>query len=174
MKYTKYLIAILSLAFLSPAFADVHVSINVGAPDFFGRVDIAGAPPPALLLPRPVFIAPPGVNVTVEPMYLRVRPEESRNWRHYCSRYNACGHPVYFVKDTWYRNVYVPHYRAHHEEFEQRERDRMEHERMEQQRMQSEHHEHEQMQQHHDDHHDDHGHHDDHHDHDHHDHDDHH
>ncbi len=158
----KYLITILSLAFLSPAFADVHVSINVGAPDFFGRVDIAGAPPPVLLLPKPVIIEPPGVNVSVEPMYLRVRPEESRNWRRYCFRYNACGHPVYFVKDTWYRNVYVPHYHTHHEEFERREHERLDHERLEQERMEREHHEHEHWQEHHDDHehHDDRDHHD--------------
>jgi len=139
VKYRSLLIApiaILSLAAAVPASADVNVSVRVGQPTFFGRIDINGAPPPLLILPKPVIITPPAVHVDVEPepLYLRVRPEESRNWRRYCNRYDACGRKVYFVKDRWYRNVYAPHYHSHHEEFERRERERMERERAERER----------------------------------------
>jgi len=143
VKYKKLLIApltILALTVSIPAFADVNLSIRVGEPTFFGRIDVAGAPPPLLIRPRPIIIEPPSVNVAVEPLYLRVRPEESRNWRRYCHRYDACGRHVYFVKDRWYHDVYVPHYHSHYEEFERREHERMEQERAEHERWQ-EHHE---------------------------------
>ena len=55
-----------------------------------------------------------GVGVARAPLYLRVPPGHARDWRRYCGRYDACGAPVYFVQDTWYRNVYAPRYRADH------------------------------------------------------------
>lgn len=151
----KYILIVLGLALSVPAFAGVNVSINVGQPGFFGRIDIAGAPPPLLLAPRPVIITPPGISVNVDPLYLHVRPEESRNWRRYCQRYDACGRQVYFVKDTWYRNVYVPHYHAHHDEYVRRDHDRMERARIEQERVNHAHQD-QHVQEHHDDHHNDH------------------
>ena len=27
-----------------------------------------------------------------------------RHWRKHCARYDACGRPVYFVQEDWYRN----------------------------------------------------------------------
>jgi len=30
----------------------------------------------------------------------------------YCPKYNACGRPVYFVRDRWYNEVYVPQYQG--------------------------------------------------------------
>jgi hypothetical protein len=114
----------LSLGSATPAMADVGVSINIGEPNFFGRIDIGDAPPPVLRAQRPVIIerGPPGAPV--EPIYLHVPLSESRNWRNYCGHYDACGRPVYFVQDTWYRNVYVPHYHAHRQEFDQRYHER--------------------------------------------------
>jgi len=150
VKYKNLLIApiaLLGLAAAMPAAADVNLSIRVGEPTFFGRIDIAGAPPPMLLMPKPVIIEPPAVQVDMEPLYLRVRPEESRNWRRYCRRYDACGRRVYFVRDSWYRDVYVPHYHSHHEDFERRENERMEHERQERERWR-EHEEHERWREH--------------------------
>ncbi|HEX2585354.1 MAG TPA: hypothetical protein VHL14_09480 [Steroidobacteraceae bacterium] len=155
MKYKSLFIAplaMLGMAIAMPASADVNVSVRVGAPAFFGRIDIDGAPPPLLILPKPVIITPPSVQVEMEPLYLRVRPEESRNWRRYCNRYDACGRKVYFVKDRWYRNVYAPHYHSHHEEFERREHERMERER---ERMERERAEREHWREHRDDHRDD-------------------
>ncbi len=103
--------------------AEVGVSITVGQPGFYGRIDIGGAPPPVLINPAPVVIVRPQAGVVVEPVYLRVPPGHQKNWAKHCREYNACGHPVYFVRDSWYTDVYVPHYRKHHGEGE-RGRDR--------------------------------------------------
>lgn len=93
--------------------ADVGISISVGEPGFYGQIDIGGYPAPSLIYPRPVVIAPGG-PVYGEPLYLHVPYEHSSHWRRYCGRYDACGRPVYFVRDNWYRGVYVPRYREHH------------------------------------------------------------
>jgi hypothetical protein len=29
----------------------------------------------------------------------------------HCAQYNACGRPVYFVRDDWHYNEYVPRHR---------------------------------------------------------------
>ena len=97
--------------------ADVSVSISVGDPNFFGHIEIGSLPPPPLIYAEPMVIVKPPRGVVVEPIYLRVPPGHAKNWRKYCRRYDACGRPVYFVKDEWYRNVYVPHYREHREEY---------------------------------------------------------
>lgn len=93
--------------------ADVGVSISVGQPGFYGQIDIGDVPRPQLVYSRPVVIerARP---VAVAPIYLHVPPGHARNWRKYCSRYDACGRPVYFVQDNWYNRVYVPAYRERH------------------------------------------------------------
>lgn len=89
--------------------ASAGVTINIGQPGFYGRLDIGGFPPPALLYPQPTVIyQPPAV---MEPLYLRVPPWHARHWRSYCQRYGACGVPVYFVRDDWYEQRYVPLYR---------------------------------------------------------------
>ncbi len=108
----------LAAAALSTQAAEVGVSITVGQPGFYGRIDIGGAPPPVFINPAPVIIERAPVGVVVEPMYLRVPPGHQKNWAKHCREYHACGHPVYFVKETWYNDVYVPHYRKHHGEGE--------------------------------------------------------
>ena len=121
----KRLLILLGLACTAaPAFADVGVSISIGEPGFFGRIDLGDAPRPVLVAPRAVVIERPPPHVVLEPIYLHVPVEESRNWRHYCGRYDACGHPVYFVQDRWYKTVYVPHYHRHHEQYERFYRER--------------------------------------------------
>ncbi len=92
--------------------ADVGVSVSVGEPGFYGQINIGGFPPPELIYSRPVLVAPP-VGYAPPPMYLRVPPGYERHWGRHCRKYHACGVPVYFVRDQWYRNVYVPHYREH-------------------------------------------------------------
>jgi hypothetical protein len=114
----------LCAAFATPAMADVGVSINIGEPNFFGRIDIGDAPRPVLRAPRPVIIERGPPEFVEEPIYLHVPANESRDWRRYCGHYDACGRPVYFVQDTWYRNVYAPHYREHREEFDRRYHER--------------------------------------------------
>ena len=92
--------------------ADVGVSVSVSQPGFYGRIDLGGAPAPVLMYPQPVIIRPVPVAVVRQPIYLRVPPGHEKNWGKYCQGYNACGQPVYFVQDRWYREVYTPRYKG--------------------------------------------------------------
>jgi hypothetical protein len=38
-----------------------------------------------------------------------VPPGHRKNWRKHCGQYNACGVPVYFVRDEWYGQHVRPH-----------------------------------------------------------------
>jgi len=111
----KIILAIVfTLAAASGAYAaDVGVSVSVGRPGFYGRIDVGGFPHPELLYPSPVVVRPAPARV-VEPVYLHVPPGHARKWSRNCGRYNACDRPVYFVKDRWYNKVYVPRYQARH------------------------------------------------------------
>lgn len=100
----------LAAAVSAPALAaDVGVSVTVGEPGFYGRIDIGDYPQPAVIYSQPVIIAP--APVAAPPLYLRVPPGHYKHWARYCARYDACGRPVYFVQDNWYNNVYAPRYR---------------------------------------------------------------
>ena len=92
--------------------ADVGVSVTVGQPGFYGRIDIGDFPRPVLMYPEPIIVRP--IGVAYEPIYLHVPPGQAKKWHSYCGHYNACGRPVYFVQDRWYNDVYVPEYRARH------------------------------------------------------------
>ena len=108
----RLLIAAALAAATVPALAaDVGVSVHVGQPGFYGRIDIGNFPPPRLLYPEPVIIRPVRVGVVRQPIYLHVPPGHAKDWRKHCRKYNACGQPVYFVQEDWYNNVYVPRYR---------------------------------------------------------------
>ena len=115
MKTTIRLIAAAAVAAActAPALAAVGVSVNVGEPGFFGSLDIGGYPPPQTVYARPVVIQR-GPDYVDQPLYLHVPPGREANWRRYCREYNACGRPVFFVRDDWYRNVYAPRYHAEH------------------------------------------------------------
>lgn len=105
-------------AVATPALAaDVGVSVTVGQPGFYGRIDIGDFPQPVLVYPQPVVIHRP-VGVVYEPIYLHVPPGHAKRWHYYCGRYNACGRPVYFVQDRWYNDVYVPRYRERHRDWD--------------------------------------------------------
>jgi len=90
--------------------AEVGVSVNISEPGFYGRIDIGRVPAPVLIYPQAVIIEPRPVNVMRQPIYLRVPPGHEKKWDKHCRRYNACGQPVYFVQDGWYRDVYAPRY----------------------------------------------------------------
>lgn len=92
--------------------ADVGVSVSVGQPGFYGRLDIGSFPKPVLVYPEPVIVRP--AAVVYEPIYLHVPPGQAKKWHKYCGHYRACGRPVYFVQDSWYNEVYVPEYRSRH------------------------------------------------------------
>jgi hypothetical protein len=87
--------------------ADVGVSISISQPGVYGRIDIGQYPQPAVVVQQPVIIRQPRV-VAVEPVYLWVPPGHQKNWAKHCGRYNACGVPVYFVREDWYRRHVAP------------------------------------------------------------------
>lgn len=108
----KSVLTAIAIALLAPVAAFAGVSVTMGAPGFFGRIDVGGMPHPELIFPQPVIIAPVPVGVVVPaPVYLHVPPGHEKNWAKHCGAYHACGHPVFFVRDTWYNHVYVPAYR---------------------------------------------------------------
>ena len=113
----RFLFAAAVAAVTAPAIAaDVGVSVQVGEPGFYGRIDIGNFPQPQLVYPQPVVIQRVPVGVVLQPIYLYVPPGHAKNWRKHCHKYNACGQPVYFVQDGWYNKEYVPRYRESHGE----------------------------------------------------------
>lgn len=106
--------------------ADVGVSINIGQPGFYGRLDIGDYPPPQVIYRQPVIIE--RSYDERPPVYMRVPPGHAKHWSKHCRKYNACGERVYFVQDGWYNREYVPRYqeqhREHHEDREERGDDR--------------------------------------------------
>lgn len=112
----KLLCPILLCVFATPVLAgDVGVSITVGQPGFYGRIDIGNIARPPVVFARPVVIAPSPQYFYAQPIYLHVPPGYEKHWRRHCAEYDACGRPVYFVRDDWYNNEYVPRYRHEHE-----------------------------------------------------------
>lgn len=106
--------ALTGISATSAQAADIGVSINIGQPGFYGRIDLGNAPAPQLYYREPIWIQ--RESIRPEPIYLRVSPGHQSNWKRYCRQYGACGVPVYFVRDDWYRNTYVPHYRDYHDD----------------------------------------------------------
>ena len=107
---------ILAAALLSAAtgaIAQVGVSVTIGQPGFYGRIDVGDYPAPQLLYPQPIIVQRPSHYVG-RPIYLRVPPGHAKNWSKHCRKYNACNQEVYFVQDSWYNNQYVPRYRQQH------------------------------------------------------------
>jgi hypothetical protein len=114
---TRFSLATLAAAMIGgalsgPAFAaDAGMSINIGEPGFYGRLDIGDFPQPAVIYAQPVLIdQAPGYSSRA-PIYLRVPPGHEKHWNKYCGQYDACRRPVYFVRDSWYQQTYVPRYR---------------------------------------------------------------
>lgn len=101
--------------------SDVGVSVSIGQPGFYGRIDIGGYPPPAVIYPQPVVIAP--VPVSRPPIYLRVPPGHAKHWGKHCHEYNACGEQVYFVRDDWYTREYAPRYRQEYRRHDDHDHD---------------------------------------------------
>jgi hypothetical protein len=109
------LLAASLLALTSTAMAaDVGVSINIGQPGFYGRIDIGDFPQPQVIYAQPIIVRQPTRYVEQPPIYLRVPPGHAKKWSKHCAAYNACGQRVYFVQDQWYTQEYSPHYRKQH------------------------------------------------------------
>jgi hypothetical protein len=97
----RLILAAAIAAAATPALAqNVGMSVTVGQPGFYGRIDIGNFPQPMVIYPQPI--------------YLHVPPGHAKDWRKHCGRYNACGQPVYFVQEGWYNNVYVPRYQPYY------------------------------------------------------------
>ena len=92
--------------------AQAYVSGSISgqlAPGVYGRVDIGNASPPALLYAQPMVAMPPAVVMpSPQPVYMWVPPGHAKHWRKHCARYNACGQPVYFLRNP------PPHWGAPH------------------------------------------------------------
>ncbi len=83
--------------------ADIGVSIGISQPGVYGRIDIGRFPQPQVIVQQPVIIQQRYYPQPVQPVYMWVPPGHQKNWGKHCGRYNACGVPVYFVQDNWYR-----------------------------------------------------------------------
>lgn len=103
-----------ALTMLPPTAAaavDVGVSITISEPGVYGRIDIGRFPQPRVVVATPVIVAPPRVRPPhpVAPVYLWVPPGHRKNWDRHCASYGACGVPVLFVRQDWYREQVMPH-----------------------------------------------------------------
>lgn len=106
--------AIAAATVTTPALAaDVGVSVSVGQPGFYGRLEIGDFPQPQVIYAQPIVIER-GVRMDRPPIYLRVPPGYAKHWRKHCREYNACGERVFFVHDNWYEREYVPRYQERH------------------------------------------------------------
>lgn len=102
-----------------------NLSISIGQPGFYGRIDMGGYPPPQLIYSQPMIAQP--AAYAAAPMYLHAPPGHVKHWHKHCHRYGACGTPVYFVQDRWYQHVYVPEYRHHHHKHKHKHHHRRHH-----------------------------------------------
>jgi hypothetical protein len=106
--------AIAAASLTAPALAaDVGVSVSIGQPGFYGRLDIGDYPRPRVIYAQPIIIER-GMPMNRPPVYLRVPPGHAKHWSKHCHEYNACGERVLFVHDDWYEREYVPRYQEKH------------------------------------------------------------
>lgn len=128
MKHFLSVTAVAIATFTTPAIAaDIGVSISVGQPGFYGRLDLGDFPQPRVINRQAVIIEEGSMNRP--PIYLRVPPGHSKHWKKHCHEYNACGERVFFVQDNWYKREYAPRYQEQHRErrVERREEQRDDH-----------------------------------------------
>lgn len=106
--------------------ADVDVSVSIGQPGFYGRLDIGDYPPPRIIYRQPIIVERRMLRRDRPPIYLHVPPGHAKHWSKHCREYNACGEQVFFVHDDWYNREYVPRYqeRYHDRRDDHRNKDR--------------------------------------------------
>jgi hypothetical protein len=105
--------AVSAITVTTPALAaDVGVSLNIGQPGYYGRLDIGDYPQPQVIYRQPMMVE--RVPMDRPPIYLHVPPGHAKHWRKHCREYNACGERVFFVQDNWYNREYVPRYQGQH------------------------------------------------------------
>ena len=97
----RFLFAAALVIITAPALAaDVGVSVNIGQPGCYGRIDMGNYPQPQLIYSAPVMIQPMPMGMAPQPIYLRVPPGHRKNWRRHCQRYGACGQPEYIPTEV--------------------------------------------------------------------------
>ena len=112
----RLLFAGIAIFAAGPALAgDVSASIGISQPGFYGQINIGDFPRPAVIYAQPVWVQRTPKVVYVQPVYLHVPPGHEKHWSKHCDKYDACGRPVYFVREDWYQTHYVPRYRQQHE-----------------------------------------------------------
>lgn len=106
--FKKILLLVITASALAPTFAQTNVGVSIGInqPGVYGRVDIGNLAQPRIVYPQPIVIVQSPVAVQQQPVYLYVPPGHQKNWTKHCARYNACGQPVYFVREDWVRERY--------------------------------------------------------------------
>ena len=113
MKRSLIAVAIAAATITTTALAaDVGLSVSIGEPGFYGRLDIGDFPQPQVIYRQPRIVE--RVLIDRPPIYMRVPPGHAKHWRKHCRKYDACGERVYFVKDDWYNREYVPRYQERH------------------------------------------------------------
>ena len=113
MKRILLTATVVAAALCAPAWAaDAGISVGLGQPGFYGRLDMAGFPSAQVTYSQPVSVE--RVAADRPPIYLRVPPGQARHWLIHCHEYNACGERVLFVQDHWYTREYAPRYREMH------------------------------------------------------------
>ena len=88
------------------------MSVSIGQPGFYGRLNIGGYPQPPVIYNQPRVVRR-GYEER-EPIYMRVPPGHAKNWSKHCQKYNACNERVYFVQDNWYNHEFAPRYEEQH------------------------------------------------------------
>jgi hypothetical protein len=104
----RFVIAALIVCSAAPVLAETSVGVSVGIhqPGVYGRIDFGSFPQPAVIYSQPIIIAPQPRVVRAQSVYLYVPPGHQKNWAKHCSKYGACGQPVFFVQESWVRERY--------------------------------------------------------------------
>jgi hypothetical protein len=122
MKRFLFAAAVAAATVTIPALAaDVGVSLNIGQPGFYGRLDIGDYPHPQVIYRQPTMVE--RVDMGRAPIYLHVPPGHAKHWTRHCREYNACGERVLFVQDNWYNREYAPRYQQQHRDRQDNRRD---------------------------------------------------
>lgn len=109
----RFLIAVaMTTTIMTNVNAEVGISVTIGQPGFYGRIDTNGYPQPQVIYRHPKAIS--RVPVNQPPVYMRVPPKHAKNWKKHCGKYNACDERVLFVRDRWYNQQYAPRYQEQH------------------------------------------------------------
>jgi hypothetical protein len=103
---------VLGVCLQSSVFAQTNVGVSIGInqPGVYGQINIGNYPQPRVINQQPIVIMQSPVR---EPMYLYVPPGHQKHWEKHCREYNACGRPVYFVREDWVRERYEQERRGH-------------------------------------------------------------